>query len=92
MRNKNEGENYLTSYVANCHIFRAYCSMAHHFRRTAKKMTKNKLYRRKEKCDKCGGQVIYNETHHWLYCNCTPPVKVEVSEAELAELFIEVKK
>lgn len=57
-----------------------------------KEVTKNKLYIRKENCIECGSSVIYNETHHWLYCNCTPPIKVEISKAELVELFTEIKK
>ena len=41
-------------------------------------------------CDVCKGEVIYNQTHHWLYCPCTAPVKIEVSQAQLDDQFTSI--
>ena len=53
---------------------------------------KNKLWKRKTSCDVCKGEVVYNQTHHWVYCPCTAPVKMELSQDVLNDQWTSMKE
>lgn len=48
---------------------------------------KNRLWKRKTPCTICKGEVIYNQTHHLMYCPCTAPIKSEIPQERLDALW-----
>ena len=53
---------------------------------------KNKLWQSRYSCSRCKSSVIYNETHHLVFCMCQAPKKAEIPQERLERDFFRISE